>query len=260
MTSDEQERVSQLLANTPHTWQEWAEPLENTALPPMGRDLMAWATEVVASFYGDDWFGRDVDGASNPLFSMYDLPYLNHIGSVRHVERAARISLLEGGVREILTEGANGIRASDKESDFEHLGLVLETLGLALRDGWSVEVEIATAHGSLPDIRLTRTGFSYLLEVTIQGVDRDFHQTQRQSDLLQIHQFRIESKYGVDCVTRFTSVVPMPQFDAYVTELERAAESVSRSRVAVISTSALGQPRSTLRASGQTGPLTRARS
>jgi hypothetical protein len=60
----------------------------------LGWQVIGWATDVVADFFGDEWFRRNLENFSHPLLSMYDHPLSNRIAAVRHIERAARIALL----------------------------------------------------------------------------------------------------------------------------------------------------------------------
>lgn len=188
----------------------------------VGFDVVQWATDVASTFYGDEWFARSIDARSHPLFSMYDYPLRNPIAVVRHIERAARIALLPDSVGDILANGVNGIRESVSVDEFDHLDLVLEMIGLALRDDWGINVEMPNASGRLPDINLSRSGFTYAIEVTAQGTDRNFRATERQGQLIHDLQWQVEFSYGVDCVTRVSAVLSDGQVAEFAEALDGA--------------------------------------
>lgn len=219
----ESDFVQRCLDARPRDWRSWAAIDDPGALTPAGVDAIEWATGMVADFYSDDWFVRSLDRFPNPLFSMYDHPLSHGIAAVRHIERAARIALLPAPVRNALSEGRNGIRRSESWDDFDHLDVVLEVAGLALRSGWQVECETPTASGRLPDLRVVRAGVGYSIEVTTQGFDRLTRREGRQADRLRDQQFRIEIGRGVDCVTRVARLLSEEELATFVAELDRAA-------------------------------------
>ena len=116
------------------------------------------------------------------MSSLYDWPLSSPVALVRHIERAARIALLPEDVRIGLTEGPNGIRRSASPNEFDHLDAVLEVIGLAVRDRWRVESEVATTDGHLPDLRFSKGSISHVVEVTTQGLDRESRAIDRQSE------------------------------------------------------------------------------
>jgi hypothetical protein len=222
-TVTDDDLIRRWLDERPGDWRAWARVDELGALTPEGLDAVEWAAGVVADFYGDDWFRRNLDRFPNPLFSIYDHPLSHGIAAVRHIERAARIALLPPTVREALCDGRNGIRHSDSWNDFDHLDVVLELVGLALRDGWQVECEVLTERGRLPDLRVSRSGFAYSIEVTTQGFDSLTRKEGKQSELLRDHQLRIEIGRGVDCATRLERLLSDAELVTFVAELDRAA-------------------------------------
>jgi hypothetical protein len=223
------DRMRQLLEHLPGDWRSWSEAAEPGAVTPLGWEAIGWATDVTAEFYGDDWFRRNLENVSHPLLSMYDHPLSNRIAAVRHIERAARIALLPNDVKGTLSEGPNGIRRSTSSDEFDHLDIVLEVIGLALRDGWEVGCEVPTRTGRLPDVRVARSGFAYSIEVTTQGFDRNLRATRRQGDRLSDEQFRVETRHSVECVTRMARLLSDEEFAEYVSALEQAAAEVSES-------------------------------
>ncbi len=205
------------------TWEDWARVDEPGALTPAGVEAVKWAAEVVAEFYTDEWFQRNLERWPNPLLSLYDHPLSRPMAAVRHVERAARIALVPPAARQALSEGTNGIRRSNSWDEFDHLDVVLEVIGLALRDSWQVECEVPTGCGRRPDIRVTRSGFSYSIEVTTQGFDRSAREEERQSERLRDYQLRIECGRGVGCAVRIERLLSEEELQTFVAALDQAA-------------------------------------
>ncbi len=228
LVSDD-DRIRQLLERLPGDWRSWSEAADSGAVAPLGWEVIGWATDVVADFFGDDWFRRNLENFSHPLLSMYDHPLSNRIAAVRHIERAARIALLPEDVKGALSEGPNGIRRSTSSDEFDHMDIVLEMIGLARRHGWEVGFEVPTRAGRLPDVRAARSGFAYSIEVTAQGFDRNLRATRRQGDRLSGEQFRIEFGRAVECVTRVVRLLSDEEFSEYVSALDQAAAEVSES-------------------------------
>lgn len=224
------DRIRELLEHLPSDWRSWSETADSGAVTSLGWEVIGWATDVVADFYGDDWFRRNLENFSHPLLSMYDHPLSNRIAAVRHIERAARIALLSEDVKRAFSTGPNGIRRSTSSDEFDHLDIVLEVIGLALRDGWEVGCEVPSRTGRLPDVRVARSGFAYSIEVTTQGFDRNLRATRRQGDRLSGEQFRVEFGYSVECVTRVVRLLSDEEFSEYVSALDQAAVEVSESQ------------------------------
>jgi hypothetical protein len=223
------DRMREILKRLPADWRSWSQAADAGAVTPLGWEVIGWATDVVADFYGDDWFRRNLENLSHPLMSMYDHPLSNRIAAVRHVERAARIALLPEDVMKALSKGPNGICRSTSSDEFDHLDIVLEVIGLALRDGWEVGCEVPTRSGRLPDVRVARSGFAYSIEVTTQGFDRSLRATRRQGDRLSDEQFRLEFGHSVECVTRVARLLSDEEFSEYISALEQAAAATSES-------------------------------
>lgn len=206
------------------TWQDWLGPLERTAAFPEGRDLVRWAGQVVAEFYTDGWFARGSAARQLPVMgSVYDWPLSSPLALIRLVERAARIALLPDTARAMLSEGANGIRNSTNSGDFDHLDLVLEVAGLAIRDGWAVEVEVPTSDGKVPDLRLAKATMCYTIEATIQGTDRCMRAADLQSDRLFAQRAAIEIAHQVQCVLRVPELLSEDDLVSFVKLIDAEA-------------------------------------
>ncbi|MHB8438561.1 MAG: hypothetical protein ACYDD4_05285 [Acidimicrobiales bacterium] len=188
---------------------------------------MRWAVDVVAGFYSDEWFAANASRRSLPVMSLYDWPLSSPVALVRLIERATRIALLPGDVQGVLSEGPNGIRRSKGTDDFDHLDVVLEVVGLGVRDGWSVESEVPTQDGRLPDLRLTKGSMSYIIEVTTQGTDREFRAIDRQGNAVYAQQRAVEFRYKVECVTRESRLLNEEELGQFVLAMAEAARSTA---------------------------------
>lgn len=179
-------------------WADWAGPIERVAITPEGRPLTEWALEQVAGFYGDEWFRRQASARRLPVVTLGDWPLTSPVAVVRLIERAAQIALLGDQLRHQLAEGPRGIRHSDNPTEFDHLDLLLEVIGLARRADWMVEVDVPSGRGTIPDLRLSRGTMRYTVEATIRGTDRRSRELDRQhrriSDLIRA----VEKETGVE--------------------------------------------------------------
>ncbi len=233
------------------SWEDWVGPLERTAAFPEGRDLVRWAGQVVAEFYTDGWFARGAASRQLPVMgSLYDWPLSSPLALMRLVERAARIAVLPEASRARLSDGVNGIRNSTNVTEFDHLDLVLEVAGLAIRDGWMVEVEVPSPDGKVPDLRLTKGTMRYTVEATIQGTDRRMRAVDLQSDRLFAQRFAIEIAHQVQCVLRVPDLLSDDDLTKYVglidAEAARVASGEEPREVVFGAASALVYPRGQL--------------
>jgi hypothetical protein len=105
----------------------------------------------------------------HPFLSLYEWPLSNRGAILRLLERAACIALLPGDPRDQLSGQA---QASFELDAVDHLELLLETVGLATRDGWTVDVERATPSGRLPDLHLEKGSVAFSVEVSRLAMDR----------------------------------------------------------------------------------------
>lgn len=208
-------------------WADWAGDVARAAVVPEGRDLVLWATDVVRDFYGDQWFARHALMRSIPVMSVRDWPLSSPLALVRLIERAARIAVAPPQVRECLAEGPNGIRRSRGGAPFHHLDVVLEVVGLALRDGWSVAAEEQTADGRYPDLRVAKGTMSYSIEVTRQGLDREFLRLDRQSSLLHDRLAAIELTHPVESVVSVVRELADEEVSCFLAEVQGAAAATA---------------------------------
>lgn len=208
-------------------WADWAGDVAQAAIAPQGRDLVHWAIEVVRDFYSDQWFARHALMRSIPVMSLCDWPLSSPLALVSLIERAARIAIAPPQVRERLAEGPNGIRESRGDAPFRHMDVVLEVVGLALRDGCSVVAEAETAGGRYPDLRVTRGTMSYSIEVTRQGLDREYLRLDRQSSLLCQRLTAIELAQRVESVVRVARELADEELSGFLTDVARASASTA---------------------------------
>lgn len=213
-----------VLGLLPQDWLAWGAVGNEEWLGDEGRKAVAWATDVVADFYGDEWYRRNLERGSHPLLSVYDRPTYGPVATMRHIERAARVELLPDDVKATLAAGPNGIRSSCKEEDFDHLDVVLEVLGLASRDGWRVASEVATAGGRLPDVYIDRhDGCGYSIEVTTQGFDARTRRAQEQDEAVSGALRMIEARFRVECTGKTVRLLAEGEIREFITALEKAA-------------------------------------
>ena len=217
------------------TWSDWARMgrLEDAAVTPAGRPLVEWAITVVADFYTDEWLRRQFRQRTVPVMTLAMWPLNSPWATTDLVERAARIALLDEDVRKQLTDGPNGIRRSNSVEEFDHLDAVLETSGFALRDGWTVEVEVATPSGRKPDLRISRHSMRYTIEVTLLGTDREWRKMDRQHDMLGSVLHSLERRHDVELtlsVERNLTDDEVASFPAHLEEI--AAQCAEDGRAA----------------------------
>jgi len=175
---------------------------EDAAVSPAGRPLVEWALTVVAEFYTDEWLLRQFRQGAVPVMTLAMWPLNSPLATTDLVERAARIALLDDDVREQLTDGPGGIRRSNSAREFDHLDLILETSGFAIRDGWTVEVEVVTPSGRKPDLRISRHSMDYTIEVTLLGSDRESRKMDRQHHILGSDLRLLERDLNVELTLR----------------------------------------------------------
>jgi hypothetical protein len=194
------------------------------------KDNVKWAFEEIAGFYGDQWFAYRAKTRCLPAAILHEF-FLSGPASIAGLlERAARISLLPQEVRAQLTDGTNGIRNSKILSDFDHLEIVLEIIGLAVRAGWQIECEVPTSRGNYPDVRLTRGTMSYVIEVTVQGSNRKSRELDVQCSRLIDVQHNIENKHRVHCTIKLMRVISEQEYEKFVVELDKMAKICATSQ------------------------------
>ena len=211
------------------TWADWAGDLVRASVRPDGRRTLRWALDVIESFYGDEWFARQAARGSIPVMSLNDWPLSTAKAVVRLLERAAQLSLAPEQVRTALADGTNGIRASTDAALFGHLDLVLEVIGLAARDGWSVEAEVGSGRGRWPDLRLTRGTLSYTVEITRQGHDRSHRRADEQAHAITWRRLELEVSQHVDCCTQVQRLLEDSELDGLLQAMTSVALATEES-------------------------------
>lgn len=207
-------------------WSDWAGPVKDAAIDPRGYELVEWANEVVPAFFTDEWLVNCIRKCTMPLMSIWNWPLSNPHALTRHIERAARIAILPEQPYRVLTEGVNAIRTSTSLADFAHLEVILEVIGIAQRDGWSAECEIASTDGHVPDLRLTRQGVHKVIEVTTQGTSREIQDEDRQSALVYDYQFELGQHHDVQYIVARRKILSKEELRELRTTMERLGEVV----------------------------------
>jgi hypothetical protein len=203
----------------PKNWREWTE-LVREDISTEGRALLDWSVQVLRDFYTDQWFERAM--ANDVLSFTWDRPRSGPVALSRHLERAARIARLPEQVRDQLTQGPNSIRFSQDAKDFDHLDVILEVMGLAIADGWSVESERRTAAGKLPDVTISKNGITKVLEVTTRGFDRDTLLVMSQFDAIRDEYVRIQLSTNVMCQFEVTRILTDDELGAFLEAMREA--------------------------------------
>jgi len=171
------------------TWRGWAGPLEEAAVQPSSRSTVEHALDTCERFFGDEWLAAAVLRRRVPVMRIETWP-LNQAHAVAHlVELGARLALLEPSG--LLPDLRAGLNRNDTPQMFDHLRLVLETAGFALRKGWIVTMEERTAAGRFPDITVRRNATSYVIEVTRMDASRERRAVDRYGWLVDQHRWAL---------------------------------------------------------------------
>jgi hypothetical protein len=189
----------------------WSDLAEFAAgLDPGGPALAVfqWAVRTITDFYSDEWFELMAASRKLDTESIWARPLTNPIATATFVERAVRIAILPMSMRDELSAE---VQADHDANFFYHLDLILEVAGLAIRDAWEPSTCPILPSGRKPDLRLTRPGIDFTVEVTTRGLDR----ATIEADAFQ-HEFFWESfifqdQYGVELVTEQFVPVLDPQ-------------------------------------------------
>src|ERR1039457_1993677 len=133
------------------TWDWWAKCSDDTVVAPEGRQVLAWAVNVIRGFFGESWLAANVEQFGYaPLRAADWWPLTNFRIIVRILELAARIALVTGSsaVSELMHE-AKAVYATRELTGkkFQHLLLTLETAACAVLNGGIVSYEEAGISG-----------------------------------------------------------------------------------------------------------------
>jgi len=152
---------------------------------------------------------------------------LNQAHAVAHlVELGARLALLEPSG--LLPDLRAGLNRNDTPQMFDHLRLVLETAGFALRKGWIVTMEERTAAGRFPDITVRRNATSYVIEVTRMDASRERRAVDRYGWLVDQHRWALESRWSVDVWIKSNEVLDDSTIEDWFSRAADAAAETAR--------------------------------
>lgn len=213
------------------SWADWAGAIERAAVVPEGRPLVEWAVDQVTGFYGDEWFRRQAAARRVPVMTLGDWPLSSPVAVIRLIERAAQIAILDDQLRHQLADGPRGIRHSDNSTEFDHLDLLLEVIGLAHRADWNVEVDVPTDRGTIPDLRVTKGTMRYTIEVTIRSADRRARDLDRQHFRIGDLVSTAEREFGVElsvAIHQLLDVEALEDLSAEVFGVARRCEETGR--------------------------------
>lgn len=180
----------------------------------------------MTDFFGDEWFETMADKGILPFSSMWERPLTNDIATIIFVERAVRIALLPPTTRDDLATEA---RTQYDRAFFDHLDILLEVAGLGLREGWQSEPCPTLESGRNPDLRLTRPGMRFTVEVTTCGLDRETINADTFQMQFQMRLLELQDKCGVELVAQ--SSVPTLDEET-VANLFKSVEEASHTVIA----------------------------
>ena len=187
-------------------------------------NVFNWALQTTADFYGDGWFELMARKGLPPFNSIWERPLTNEIATTIFIERAVRIALLPAALRDDL---AAEVRTHCDLNFFDHLDIVLEVAGLALRDSWQPETCPNLASGRTPDLRLARPGMQFTVEVTTCGLDRETIDADAFQSQFLWRILVLEEKCGVELVTEGSAPALDERTEAYLfSQVEDASEAV----------------------------------
>jgi hypothetical protein len=208
------------------TWRGWGGEPTSWPVTDRGRAAVEWALETHREFYTDAWLTSMCVPGRHPLMSVGSWPLsASELAIVHLLERAARINVLAPESRARLAASL-----TRELAEFHHLDLLLETAGLAARHGWLVQPEVELATGRRPDLRLTRNGTSFSIEVTRMGIDRDWRAADRWFGALHVGLLDIEARYAVTASGGGgeSAVITSVDVQRFLTGVEAAAADVAR--------------------------------
>jgi hypothetical protein len=212
-------------------WDNWAKCADDSALTAAGRDTLAWATDVIRGFFGEDWLADNAAASGCvPLLNFKWWPLSNRRTIVRVLELAARIALVTGLSQDNqLSQEARAICRSRVQAGakFDHLCVCLETAAFAILAGWQVSYEETSSTGRRPDLTIRRDGFAYSLEVSVMGFDREFRAADEYNDELH-HRLRgLEHSHGVELRCYAREILPEADLESWIDRVSVACQQTA---------------------------------
>lgn len=217
------------------TWDWWAKCPEGDAIvAPEGRQVLAWAVNVIRGFFGESWLAENAKQSGHvPLLNADWWPLTNFRVIVRILELAARIALVTGSNAgsELMRE-ARAVYATREltGTKFQHLLLTLETAAFAVLNGWTVSYEEAGISGRRPDLTLRRGAVMYTVEVTALGMDREFRDIDQYCDQLHAQLRNLELAPGVEIACHADEVLSDTELTAWLDEIAQACQRTAADR------------------------------
>jgi hypothetical protein len=210
------------------TWDWWAGHADDAVVTPEGRSALTWAVNTIREFFGENWLAENAaETGFVPLVNHLWWPLTNFRVIVRILELATRIVLVTAGnedselVKEAKTIYATRELAGTK---FQHLCLTLETAAFAVMAGWSVSYEEAGASGRRPDLTMRRHAATYVVEITILGLDREFRAIDRYCDQLSSQLRGLELEHSVELACRADEILSDTELAAWLDEIAQACQ------------------------------------
>lgn len=213
----------------PRDWQTWGHfGSKPPAVTDIGMPVFEWALGILEQFYGNEWFTDVVNNKKIPFSVPWDWPLSNPLAVVRLLERACRIAILSQETRDHISAKVH--KYKDVEP-FSHLDVILETAGMAIRDGWTVEIEVPAPapSKSIQDIHLKRLDrCEFTIEVTNRGISRAMREHSEWWGPLSYKLLIIGIQYNV-CIGGCINQKPnLDEAKQLLTDVKQIASKVSR--------------------------------
>jgi hypothetical protein len=154
-------------------------------------------------------------------------PLTNSRTVVQVLELAARIALVTADSSSpALPDEAKIIYTSREQAGtkFQHLCLTLEVAAFAALAGWTVSYEEHGSSGRRPDLTVRRSAATYVIEVTVLSLDREFRANQLSCDRLQRQLRVLEHDHGVEIACRAVETLSEKDQAAWLDEIRQACQ------------------------------------
>lgn len=216
--------ISAIRGEIPFTWAIWSSFLDGCdGLTPVGRTALARAVDTIGSCLGEGWLAKGLSRRPGP---MLDGNWWGNCAD--HVLR--RILTLACRIELMRSRPGFGFARKQVTGDpghFHHWLIQLEVACLAIRAGWTAELEPSADRGRA-DLLLSRDKEAMLVEVRWFDEDAKFKADTDLSSRLMIELLRIEGDFNISFVHEFQHVPTVDEVDVILAQAQVAAEDSSR--------------------------------
>lgn len=208
------------------SWGTWAGDRSSWPVTPLGAEVADWAIGVHRAHYGDAFMrglaGRD---GTHPFIDLRRWPLRNPHAIVSLLSRACALTLLPVQARQALAPKPSREPGRQTMSDLD----VLEVAGLALRDGWTVDIEPLLPSGRRPDLSLARDEHVMCVEVTQSGPDGERRKIEHWNDHVMSKLMALRLKHDVAIQGHATSAdLTGAALERFFERLDAEAHCVAR--------------------------------